>query len=1377
MDRFLFCRFYDPPSTAAIFFRFQENCNPLVLFMGAKLSKTKEKGKCISLIDNPSPTMAAEEPEQVGERPKHRRHILRTLLILIFLLLAGIYLSLFFGLKYFGETILRDYLHEKIYLGSKGLYSVDFMRLNFNIVTGKISIDSLELIPDTQLYQQMKTQGKATKSLYRASFASLTIDRIHFWQIYSQQRVSLKQLIFDHPIISIVGFPDTATAKKARWRVVYEDIYPSISGIFKDFHVDSVKVNHGLLLTSFRHKTGKLSTGEYEFSTILRDVSVNPFSYYNRERVFYSKDIDWVVHNFELIMADSLYFLKAGEIGFSLTKRKLYGKDISLRPNFAMRGLHKRPRSEFYKLNLPAFSVEGIDLYQALIEKTVEIKNLDLNNFSMKVYRNLVTGENKKSSQNNKKFKIAGLYSVIAGALKSVAIDTLMIRNASFEYFSRLNDARPELKIGSADLGLIGFFIDSTAHLNEQKIFYAREIDLSLTNFNLNLRDQVHNLGAGHVAISTMKSQITVSDALLYPDNKRNQLFSGGKKNTIYLLLPHISFNRINLIKLFNQKIFDFDRLEIREPDIKITRYRPPGNLEPRFKNPEDFFAEENEDAVYNLLKKYVHIVKGNTISIVNGYGMIAREQERVEKSIATSHFDLEMQQFLIDSAHGLNQQGYFYSRDFKLNMYSLALMSPDGLKQIKVKRLAVTTVDSLIEAEEISLRKMSGPVEIASNQNTQMPLEFDFYLKRIRLTGLNHRRLFLEKILMANTIILEQPILRLKTENNGSIDETTEETELIRPKKFIRDFEIGRLSVKQGSVSYDGLENRKATYFSFKDIDFNLINARVHVPEKGKRDGLIRFDSLQLRILPFRAVIADSNYAVECKEVDIHSYPADITLRGLRLIPLRPLEQMTGKTIAVSASLPDLKLKGFYFDKAIFDNEWLLDKIQMNQPQIRVEIRKEPPGNKVGTRVVNRYSLKLPPFIHALNIGSVIASRADATLVIIEKERSETISLNQMSIKAHHINVDSSTLAHPENTPLFNAENIEFSAPGFAKVLKDSLYTLAFSRFGFSTKEKSAFVDSVSMLPNFDRTSFSTKSGYQADRMEIKIPRIDIQNLNFLKLLDSSQLIAKKLIINNFKFNSYRDKRLVLAPGPKPLMPQQLMNKLAIPVRIDTIGITGAEASYEEQTGKEPGRIFFNQMNILLTGFNTIRYRNTDLSAPRILTVHGTAALMGTAPVDAWFRFPLDHPRDSFTMQAKVGLLDLRDLNPMVQKLMPASITRGIAEETNIRYIHANDSLSMGFMNIRFYGLKIRLENSKPGTLNKIQKSILSWLANYILPDNNPREDGRMRTGIIYFQRDKSKGFFNFVWKSTLSGIKSSAGYNSEKQREIRRNEKNMKK
>jgi hypothetical protein len=477
--------------------------------------------------------MADPVKEEIIRPKKRKSHWLRYSLTGVFFFLLAIFLIAFYSFNYFGERILRKFLQEKIYAASDSLYRVDFSKMNLNIITGKLTLDSFELSPDTLRYRQLKNEGKINKSLYHVSFESLIIDRIHFWQIYTRKRINFRQVILQRPVLSIEGFPDTITARHARWRVIYEDIYPAVSKVFNDFHVDSVKVNRGLLLSSYRHKTGKLTSGEYEFSSILRDVSVNPFSYYNRERIFYSKDIDLIIHDFEYYLADSLYLIKAEEIGFSFTKSVLFGKNLSLKPVFQSLRMENAKAGDFFQVDLPDFTIQGINLYQALNDRKVEIKSIKLGNFSFKVFSHNPEVANRNPDKAKKKLKIANLYTIIAKELLFINIDSLSVKSASFEFYSHFRDHSPELSIRKVDLDLYHFLLDSVTHQDKSRIFFSKNIELTLNDFSLQLRDGIHSIDAARIYFSTLKSLIDVSESTIQPDMAKNRIRSTDRRNTM----------------------------------------------------------------------------------------------------------------------------------------------------------------------------------------------------------------------------------------------------------------------------------------------------------------------------------------------------------------------------------------------------------------------------------------------------------------------------------------------------------------------------------------------------------------------------------------------------------------------------------------------------------------------------------------------------------------------------------------------------------------------------------------------------------------------------------------------------------------------------
>lgn len=1313
------------------------------------------------------------DPQESGLKPlpsPKKRHILRKISIGFLTLFLLIYLFLFFGLNYFGEKFLRRFLQEKVANSSHGLYKIDFKTLDFNILTGKVKIDSLELIPDSVRYRLLKSQKKISTALYEVRLASLIIDRIHFWQIYSTQRFYLRQLLADSPMLKIVAYPDSVKAKNKRWQVVYEDIYPAISKVFNDFHIDSVKAVHGFFLSGALPQKNKTTSGEYEFSATLRDLSVNPFSYYNPDRVFYSRDVELVIHNIDYALADSLYFFRAKEVGFSLTRSYLFGKKISLHPNLGSGRLKNVRKGDFYKIDVPSFFITGIDLYKAVMAKKVDIGKVDLKDIEIKIFRNIFIEQVKRRKASSAKIRLNDLYSVISKDLRSINIDTLSVEDASLDFYGNPQDRHPEIRLGRIDITLEHFKLDSTTKADHSRFFYSNEAELAIENFAMKLRDGIHEISAGAVYASTRRSVIRVGSAVISPNESKNMLNPDNRRNTTYLLLPELSFNGINLKRVFNRRILTFDRLVINEPEVRYTQHRPPANPDPRFKKPGDFFAEQNEDFFFSLMKKYLWSVQANEIKITQGNFRYATALNEREIPVTKMIFDLSMQDFMIDSLHGMNQQGYFYSRDFDLNMRSVSFNSPDSLNRFEADSIHIVTKDSVITAYRLSFHKIPKP-DTRAGLARKPQVTIGFNIRKLRLTGLNHRKLFLEKVLRANDIVVDNPSVQIKSELLQHHGALADSVLLPAPNEFIRTFEIGQLKVNKGGFSYNGHTDRKSTVFSLNDIDFTIQNGVINVPRKGVQEGLIRFDSLSLSVFPFRAVLADSSYQLEAERLKLHSYPLQIIAEGVKVNPLKTaLRQQPGEN-RVSFYIPRISLNGFYFDKAIFDRNWQIDHVIVDQPELSVSLFQDSVIKTERRSVELNEMIQIPPVFENVSVNKLLIYHAGLNYSKRKADKVTSGEFKEITVSVTGFHFDSLTRLNPNGAPIFFSDNLTVSVPGFSFKTSDSLYTLSSRSVSLSTNPARVRIDTVALNPRYDRAGFAARVGYQTDRLTARLDRIGIRNIDFRRLAREGQLHAGSVYLFGFMFESYRDKRMPFPQWQRPLMPQQAIRKITFPVVIDTIRLTGGFASYEEQTGPEPGRLFFSDLNTTVTGFNTLSGVRPDLM------VNGSGMFMGQSPFEARFRFMPDNPRDSFQFSATIGNLDLRSINPMLNKLMPVSVRQGTATDTKVQWMHANDSLSVGYMTFPYTNLAVKLHPAKKGTAELIETLLLNELVNLLLPDNNPPEGKKLEAGLIFFERDKSKGFFNFVWKSVLSGIRSSAGFNSKEQKAILEAEKRGKK
>ena len=156
---------------------------------------------------------------------------------------------------------------------------------------------------------------------------------------------------------------------------------------------------------------------------------------------------------------------------------------------------------------------------------------------------------------------------------------------------------------------------------------------------------------------------------------------------------------------------------------------------------------------------------------------------------------------------------------------------------------------------------------------------------------------------------------------------------------------------------------------------------------------------------------------------------------------------------------------------------------------------------------------------------------------------------------------------------------------------------------------------------------------------------------------------------------------------------------------------------------------------------------------------LQASSLLNGEAPislsVELFYHQP--YPID---VTAEVGEFELSLLNSMIETNAFASILEGVVRGGKWHFV-ANDGDARGCMNIRYNNLKLRLLEERTLARGTGRKNVLTFVINNLaIRKNNPRPIfNRMVSSPIYYERDKTRFIFNYLWKTTLTGLGGSVG------------------
>lgn len=1285
--------------------------------------------------------------------PRFAAHILKAL-VWILVVMVVVFISAFIALNYYGEHFIKKFLQVRISQTSHGVYEIDFDQLSFNLFSGKTVVTGFQLIPNEEQYEKMQKEGKAKGTLYSVIYKQLILNNLNLKEMVLDRTIHLRMIEVDNPVIGFIAYPDSLALKRGRFRHIYLDIYPLLSTVFSEVKIDSIFVNDGSFSGKETLKSGKTIEGDWLYSAVLRDFDLNAYDF-KEERVFYSKDVELRIRNFNYSLTDSLYFLTADEVGFSLTGSRIFGKGLSLTPNFNVRKITGNQPGNLYQAFLPEFSIAGVDLYKAMLEKQILINSISIDNLDIRMFLNEAAGP--MLNKQKKKVTIANLYTIFHDKLEKITIDTFHLNNASFEFYPGISGTKPELKVERATLQLHGFQLDSLAHLDTTKILYSNDIEFDLEGFTLALEDKLHDLYAQRVIISTRRSLIEVYQTKLYPSPSVASTVRY-KSNSFYrLMFPHVKLEQVDILRMFNTRNLEFERLFVFEPDMTIIQFREKNVPQDSTFHKETFL--QKLDIGRRLVMPYMVSIQAGIIEISNARISFKDENGGLDEERISGLVDLTVTGFRIDTLTHYDRKGFLNRLELVMNLRDFRYLSPDSLHRITVRELMISSL-----SRELNITGFDMLTTSRVHPGMPYPSTLTAQFTALQVQGFDHRKWISEKWFSAGDIRIHEPkivIRSVKRKKESSLNEPFSDVDAAVSK-----IEIGSIRIDKGW--FDLVEEDKQSRGSLlvRNFDFQLSNFLSDLTGWDKGRKILRYDLLSLSLDSARPIFLDSAYSISFSRFLSDSYPPSIFVSDLRILPVDTENHGKQKTVSVELTLPSLTIRQLDLEEVLFNRDLMVEEVRIVQPEIILNHRPSSQAKKImETSTISIHPEVKIPF-RSMEIGLVMLTDGILRYNKFENDKVAPMNLAGINTTVTGFRYDS-THSRKNGTTLFFCTDIDLRTGGYSMLTFDSMNTISMAGLHLSTGNSTLAIDSFKLKPNYSDYEYSRRLGYQTDRIEMNTVKIEVERLDFKTLFEERKVVAGQVEIYGLTFDDYRDKRVRFPAWNRPPMIQQAIRKISFPLAVDTVILTGGKVTYREQNGDEAGMIVFDRMEVLARNFIS---DSETISPGAELIAAGSTYLMGKAKVEGEFRFPLQSLTDTFFFQGKAGKVDMTLFNPMVSRVAPVRIKSGVVDSLNVHWIRGNDTYANGLLDLYYHDLQVELLKEKKDFLNRAGTDLIQLLLDMALPQEDPGYFGYHRSGYIWNKRNDEKGFFNFYWRSLLNGLKSGAGMNSKEQKAFKR-------
>lgn len=488
----------------------------------------------------------------------------------------------------------------------------------------------------------------------------------------------------------------------------------------------------------------------------------------------------------------------------------------------------------------------------------------------------------------------------------------------------------------------------------------------------------------------------------------------------------------------------------------------------------------------------------------------------------------------------------------------------------------------------------------------------------------------------------------------------------------------------------------------------------------------------------------SSEKYHMEIGNINISIIKSGIELENITLSPKIKNDSLT----SLQGKIASIELKGIKLFKALFKNDIDIREIYIFNSHFegKLPFQKKPGPAKVSPLNIRIKNLVVDRL--AVDIKDRLTSRA--------------FSLNDAFLNVYDLQV-----AKFDTISRDLLKQFDFNAKQQITVSTDSMYTIISSGINYSATLKVLVIDSFSVHPSYSNYEFTARHPFEIDRLEAGLSQILFHDFSATEYLQSGNLISSYIEIGKFEMSIFRDKRKEFRHVNKPAF-QDIIYDYPGKIRIDSIVILGGNITYTEhaESANEPGIIRFTNINALI--FNIIN--DTIYKTEKAyIGFNVEAFLMGKAKMNVQMKGRLFDSQNTFAVNGNLSGIEVMELNPMLEKNAFIFATSGKIEAMNFNFT-ANNAKASGQMNLRYEGLDVAIKNKQTDDTTAIKEQLLSVIANMIIMDSNPMPGEEVRQGIIDFERDPEKSFFNYCAKSIISGIKSSVTKRQETKKENRR-------
>lgn len=593
------------------------------------------------------------------------------------------------------------------------LHRLEVENVLISSLNQQIQINNLELQPIIDKVNQEDMKRFSRSELFKISVPGIKITGVNLRDAFFNKKLRIADFSISRPEIYFENFN---SLKPEKDKMDLSEFYQLIFNYIEDFNIRQFAVTEGNLTWVNHTRRGKTTSFDNAFSASLQNFRLNEAEL-SQNRLLFSDDFEISIRDQEFELSDSVHVLKGNEIILSSVTSSVRVKNGLLYPLVTSEKFQQLATT--FQVTIPELNIEGFDFHKAWYSQEPEIESLELVSPRFQIY----TRKGKAKSLDLKTYTFP-----MPSFLESLNLHTLKITKGEAITYQTSEISQKARANFWFNFSMPGLILKNNS--NNQMQLQSENIHLEILDFRAPI-DEVHNISIGQIDFDRNQKSLAINDLKVEP------FVSAQYRNRFVIQAPETLFTGFDLETAINTNNFNFESIEINQPEITIAINQKVDDDTLQFLQTLD---------LYPYVETLVNQIKVNNLNLNKAY----LHFNWLEKQLFRNELNISFKDVLL----GENQPpaNLLNSREFKLSTTNLAKTDKNGRYEFLADSLIYNSATHSVTLKNIDvnplLKKEAYP-KITGFQTDVTKASIDF----IEFQQINEKRWLQENVLDAKKL------------------------------------------------------------------------------------------------------------------------------------------------------------------------------------------------------------------------------------------------------------------------------------------------------------------------------------------------------------------------------------------------------------------------------------------------------------------------------------------------------------------------------------------------------------------------------------------------------------------------------------------------